>query len=210
MAYSPTNWVEGVTTLGPTNMNKIETELVYLDTRVPPAALGYGTTLPGSPVDGQEYVYVDSTTAPTYQWRLRYNAGSSSTYKWEYVGGSPMTVGPTGTATYNSTGWTTLGGLPNLTVPRAGDYLVEFGCWAQANAAPAPYSIDVRTFTGATFGQIVDLTAVATYHAGELSSFDRYNGVAASSQFQFQGNLGTGNSTSLARGRLKITPVRLS
>jgi len=32
MPYTPTNWVEGVTTLGPTNMNKIETELVALDT----------------------------------------------------------------------------------------------------------------------------------------------------------------------------------
>jgi len=27
MPYTPTNWVEGVTTLGPTNMNKIETAL---------------------------------------------------------------------------------------------------------------------------------------------------------------------------------------
>jgi hypothetical protein len=34
MAYTPTNWVEGVTTLGPTNMNKIETELASLDSSV--------------------------------------------------------------------------------------------------------------------------------------------------------------------------------
>jgi hypothetical protein len=31
MPYTPTTWVEGVTTLGPTNMNKIEAELAFLD-----------------------------------------------------------------------------------------------------------------------------------------------------------------------------------
>jgi hypothetical protein len=41
MAYTPTNWVEGVTTLGPTNMNKIETELAALDGRVPAAATAW-------------------------------------------------------------------------------------------------------------------------------------------------------------------------
>jgi len=34
MAYTATTWVEGVTTLGPTNMNKIETELASLDSSV--------------------------------------------------------------------------------------------------------------------------------------------------------------------------------
>src|SRR4029450_8789457 len=48
----------------------------------------YGTTLPASPSDGQQAVLVDSTTNPTYIWQFRYNAGSSSAYKWEYVGGT--------------------------------------------------------------------------------------------------------------------------
>src|SRR5215471_11591990 len=44
------------------------------------ASLSYGTTLPSNPVDGQEAVLVDSVTAPTYQWRFRYNAQSTSAY----------------------------------------------------------------------------------------------------------------------------------
>jgi hypothetical protein len=50
---------------------------------------GYSTSLPGSPYDGQVYTLVDSTTTPTYQWTFRYNAGSSSSFKWEFVGGAP-------------------------------------------------------------------------------------------------------------------------
>jgi len=44
VAYSPTTWVEGVTTLGPTNLNKIETELARLKTNAdldPAAAIAY-------------------------------------------------------------------------------------------------------------------------------------------------------------------------
>src|SRR6516164_5696483 len=60
---------------------------------IPAPALGYGTSLPGSPIDGQEYVLVDSTTNPSYQWRFRYNAASTSAYKWEHVGGAPYVNG---------------------------------------------------------------------------------------------------------------------
>jgi len=123
MAYTATNWVEGVTTLGPTNMNKIETELVYLDTRIPPAAVAYGTSLPGSPVDGQTAILVDSTTNPSYQWAFRYNGGSSSSYKWEFVGGTAWTLVIPDYTTTGTGAWQAASGAGNvLTIPRAGDY----------------------------------------------------------------------------------------
>ena len=43
-----------------------------------PGVIAYGTSLPTAPTDGQEAVLVDNTTNPSYQWRFRYNAGSSS------------------------------------------------------------------------------------------------------------------------------------
>ena len=46
------------------------------------------TSLPGSPVDGQEVILVDSTTAPTYGVRLRYVSAAS---KWIRVGDMPWT-----------------------------------------------------------------------------------------------------------------------
>ena len=47
----------------------------------------YGTTLPGSPYDSKEAILVDSITDPTYRWHLRYNNASTSSYKWECIGG---------------------------------------------------------------------------------------------------------------------------
>jgi len=93
-----------------------------------PATVSYGTTLPASPVDGQEAILVDSTTNPTYQWRFRYNAGSTSAYKWELVGGSPARHEIATYESSNSTNYvdlTTVG--PTLTLARAGEYEIVFG-----------------------------------------------------------------------------------
>jgi len=94
----------------------------------------YGTSLPASPVDGQEYTLVDSTTTPTYTWRFRYNAGSSSSYKWEFVGGAPLTAqsgafSPTGDSTWRS-------GV-SVTMARAGEYQVQAGFFVQPTPAGA-------------------------------------------------------------------------
>jgi hypothetical protein len=92
----------------------------------------YGTTLPASPTDGQQAVLVDSTTNPTYIWQFRYNAGSTSTYKWEFVGGSPATATRTpGTSTTTLTAaYVDLadGAGPSFTTPRAGDYWINLSC----------------------------------------------------------------------------------
>jgi hypothetical protein len=140
MAYTPTTWVEGVTTLGPTNMNKIETELVYLDARIAPAALAYGTTLPGSPVDGQEAILVDSTTNPSYQWRFRYNAGSTSAYKWESVGGSDLSLASTTDASNTIDNTWEAAATPTWTIPRSGEYLCSAQAANHVTALPVNYN----------------------------------------------------------------------
>lgn len=87
----------------------------------------YGTTLPVSPVDGQEAILVDSASNPSYQWRFRYNVQSTSPYKWEFVGGPPQSAlvatqeAHTGGATWQDLA--TPG--PLLTIPRSGEYWVE-------------------------------------------------------------------------------------
>jgi hypothetical protein len=87
------------------------------------AAPGYATTLPGSPTNGQEAILVDSTTAPTYHWRFRYNSSSSSSYKWEFIGGTPVHVR---ISTAESTASSSYGDLatvgPSFTLPNAGDW----------------------------------------------------------------------------------------
>jgi PKD repeat protein len=108
---------------------------------LPQLKVPYGTTLPASPADGQEAILVDSTTNPSYQWRFRYNAGSSSAYKWEYVGGTDarLTQG-SGNAVINSGGYWGSGyyglyGYTYTSVPHAGDYLFRGAISLYANGA---------------------------------------------------------------------------
>jgi hypothetical protein len=89
----------------------------------PPAALSYGTTLPASPVNGQEAILVDSTTNPMYQWRFRYNAGSTSAYKWEFVGGAPALI-LQGAAIDTGTASAWIESV-SFTVPRPGEYFAQ-------------------------------------------------------------------------------------
>jgi hypothetical protein len=92
----------------------------------PAPTIPYGTSLPASPVDGMEAVLVDSTTNPSYQWRFRYNAGSTSAYKWECVGSTPQHLEVAGGAVVNTGVWSAFTGL-TLTFARAGQYMIQGG-----------------------------------------------------------------------------------
>ena len=98
-----------------------------------------GTVLPGSPVDGQEFVLVDSLTAPTYAWRFKYVAASTSPYKWMFIGGGDW-VGALTTPETSTTrsAWFDLPTVgPRIFVPRAGDYLVTASIAATDTIASA-------------------------------------------------------------------------
>lgn len=92
----------------------------------------YTTSLPTSPWDGQEIILVDSLTNPSYHWTMRYNANSSSAYKWEFIGGQQawravhLEVGSSfNSATYVDV---SLGGIvPSFTLPFAGDWTFGWG-----------------------------------------------------------------------------------
>lgn len=122
------------------------------------SSVGYGTSLPGAPSDGDEYILVDSTTAPTYQWRFRYNAGASGTYKWEFVGGAPYTFFTSdpnavlnGQTQVGATGYyrPTTGGV--FTLPRAGDWEIAGSAILDTNGA-TNQTLTAQAFAGTTFG----------------------------------------------------------
>jgi hypothetical protein len=54
---------------------------------------------------------------------LRYRSSSSSSYKWEFIGGPPLNAQDWNSRTTTSTTLTDLTGQPSITVPLAGDYL---------------------------------------------------------------------------------------
>jgi len=80
---------------------------------------------PGSPNNGDIFsLQVEEGII----WNFIYNAGSSSSFKWEFAGGSPLNAFVDTTQSTTSTTYVDLGTVLSLTaVPRAGEYLIEHG-----------------------------------------------------------------------------------
>lgn len=193
-------------------------------TQAPPGGSGilpaqYVTSLPSSPVDGQEVYYVVDSSNKVI-WHMRYNAGSGSSYKWESVGGSPY-ISNQGGGTVSSGNPANLSG-PSFTLPRAGDYEIEFGFYAGYNGgAPG---------CGSAYGQlrvggstVTTLGGVVRSGASGQPSFERrdstatrHNGASASqvvdTRFYFNsGNCNeSGESAGISDIWLRVIPVRIN
>lgn len=176
------------------------------------ANLSYATSLPGSPSDGQEAVLVDSVTNPSYQWRFRFNAGSTSAYKWEFIGGSDAHVVVGADETTTTTGaWlelTTVG--PLVTLPRAGDYEAIGGANTYHSAAATV------TYFGITNGTTTPPFAAATYNTAvnavipSGTSSYRFTGLAANSDIRCRYYNGTAGTAHWTNRWLRVHPVRVS
>lgn len=87
-----------------------------------------GAAPPGSPADGDLWLLpADATNG--VEWLFKYNAGSASANKWEFIGGAALyaevaTSETTSSATYAALA--TAG--PSIALPRVGDYDVAIGC----------------------------------------------------------------------------------
>jgi hypothetical protein len=143
----------------------------------------YGTTLPASPQDGQEAILVDSLTNPTYIWRFRYNASSSSAYKWEFIGGTqPLLTSALGA--YEAIPGTAVFGdcatLTRFVVPRAGDYeAIVFGQFS-GNAIGILMQMGIYSNTGASgAATAVALTLPGNAYHFPMTHSDRIPGIAA-------------------------------
>lgn len=84
---------------------------------------------PASPVDGDIWIALAVFTA-NIAWAFRYNAGSGSTSKWEFIGGSAWKFSQGNANAVVNTGnaaggaFFFYGGQSAILVPRAGDYLI--------------------------------------------------------------------------------------
>src|SRR5262245_21101655 len=177
------------------------------------ASLSYGTTLPANPVDGQEAILVDSVTNPTYQWRFRYNAQSTSAYKWEFIGGKWLVAAvETAEGSASPTGaWYDLPTPgPDFVAPRAGEYMMECrtNSYTPSSTGAIIYGVAIpETATPSTAGlQVADMvdswgrtTAsgwnVVTMTAGQRARMRYYQSAA---------------STSFGNRRLTVYPARVS
>lgn len=77
-----------------------------------------------APKDGDErYFQSAAMKALGILWKFRYNAGSSSTYKWEFAGGQPMVNSMVAQVDYSSTSYTPTSPI-QVTAPLPGEYAV--------------------------------------------------------------------------------------
>lgn len=173
---------------------------------------GYAVGLPASPTDGQEYILVDSVTLATYQWRFRYNAGSSNTDKWEFIGGAPVYAAVETSQTTTSTSYAALATAgPTITVPRAGVYRVEFGCnlfcnAAVGNTAVASYDVGAVAATDADSISAGDASSTGQH---TVSRMNQHTGITASTAFTMKYKV-TSNTGTFKSRWMAITPVRVS
>jgi hypothetical protein len=176
------------------------------------ARVTYGTNLPGSPGDGQEAILVDNIANPTYQWRFRYNAGSTSPYKWEFVGGIEKEL-ENGTSTGSmSQIYPTMNVTPGptFTVPRAGIYLVRV-CANGNNSSANNHAMIGVAINGTPLDQSIAygvVAAASTYTA--LAKQALITATAAGDVIQFAYCAYPAGTAGFDRRSMSVTPVRVS
>lgn len=115
---------------------------VYTSAGVEKRAQGipFVSSLPSTPFDGQEIHYLANANGAT--WHLKYRAGEAGSYKWYFVGGSPLfdtddePWQDVKTSAANNTWWVPGDGSDwGLTLPLAGDYEITMGANFQLRPA---------------------------------------------------------------------------
>lgn len=168
----------------------------------------------GPLINGQEcYLGVAATNG--VQWHLRYNAGSSSAYKWEYVGGPPMFDQ---VDTNESTTATTFGDLTTVgpqatlpTLPNGGEFIVRIGASiGTANAANAGGFMSFAV--GGTPAALGDSAGVAPGNAiaASVSVYTRrFKTIPSAAAIVAKYRSQTGNSVSFAGRFIEVLPIRV-
>jgi hypothetical protein len=162
------------------------------------------SSLPGSPVDGQECYYV-ADAANGVVWHLRYRAGATGSYKWEFVGGAQLTATGAGGATSSTTPQTA--GTPTITLPLAGDYELGFGAFMQPSATGTAIVtlFDDGVATALTMAKV----AIDGFEGSEDSTFGVLKAIGAASAMNARYNSQSGSGIQVQRQWMAARPVRV-
>lgn len=166
-----------------------------------------GTELPADPRDGQRYTYIADSSAGI-SWEFRYNESSGSAYKWEFAGGPPYVNEKSTEETTTSTGYVSLSG-PGVTLPLAGDYLVQHGCAMDQTNDDS----DVRAaiYNGSTNTIVIEGEGLYYGGLGHRVSASRSGIVTVSSpNTAIEQRYSVGSYTGIYRNRwIMVQPVRV-
>ena len=192
-------------------------EMFYIGTSlvspipIPPTRT-YSSTPPISPKNGDLWDYPVSSNGEI--WTFRYNANSSSAYKWEFVGGSEYMPG------YNLSNKCTAGAtavfVPGaaFTLARAGDYIFDWGGNLYDEGAWNHIYLDLYDSTAAAAVQTVAKTSYTstTNYGAHMSTKHRINSVSAGRQYAMtiRNSNGTANSGGVSIGYISVRPIRVA
>jgi hypothetical protein len=154
--YVPTTHVDGQS-WSAAKANQLEQAVALA------GVVGTGSSPPGSPVDGMLWRLPADATLGVY-WLLQYES-SQATYDWVAYGpGSPLYSQSDTDGTFNSTSYVDPSTTPNasVTVPRAGEYLCEWGF--QAGIATDDIDIRCAVKIGSASASDNDAATVVTYN----------------------------------------------
>jgi hypothetical protein len=175
-----------------------------------PVGVPLVTSLPSSPIDGQEiYFLADATNSIV--WHLRYRAASASGYKWEFLGGLALehTLGAQTTTTVGTV-WHDLATVgPTLTVPLAGTYDVDYR--ARFYNPPAASNAQIGVAIGAATpldiaGATAAIASTQGYPMSDIVRRDYAAGNALRVRYAIAGGVGT---YTYDLRHLRLTPVRV-
>jgi hypothetical protein len=203
--YTQQTWTDGVSSASAARLGVIEAGIALA------GVTGTSSTPPGSPVDGMIW-RLPAVSASGIYWWFQYDS-SQATNKWVFMGGAAMRHEIVTLETTASTAFvdlTTVG--PTLTVPRAGDYMLEFGVggasnntatdgWSVAPKLGAAATVDADSFVG------TNPTGASTVSAN--GSRKMVKALAASDVVKIQYRALTGGTASFEKRFLFITPVRI-
>lgn len=176
------------------------------------------TSLPTSPYDGQEIrIAVQGATQSTEGstnvgfWHFRYNAASTSAYKWEFMGGPPAQsdqVGSAGVGSQTANTYFTTGTPPSFVTPFTGDWDVVWSAMVQPTVA---CNVSAGPRVGAANPNSAS-AAQATISANGLATLGqrrRLTAVAVSTTIQLAYAVSVASALSRAAAYMHVFPVRI-
>lgn len=176
------------------------------------------TAIPGSPTNGDRVTLVDSLTAPTYAWYLRY-ISAAATYKWYCIGGSPaiVLVAAREAKAVGAYGALTTAG-PSFTLPEDGDWdIVQHTSYRWDNGGGANYDCYMSYDIGGTGA--VDADGILFESGGGPASHgmvgyrkQRKTGLTATTAIvsKYKTNGGSLGTSTWSRRTLEVMPFRVN
>lgn len=161
---------------------------------------------PTNPVEGQVFYY---SPAVGTTWSFKYNATSTSSHKWQFVGGPSLVAGPSGSMSKKTETNELLTGSPSMTVPLAGEYEVGLKLTAATTEAGLNEALGYIREGSTILSSVLYRSTVATANERVMTTnFERFQFATATVLTVAVGIVFT-HTTLFGPATLSLVPVRV-